>query len=455
MPLKRKHDPGYKLPEVIEPEENCCICIPIPNDFNHKMAFLGQLDELGYWWNWERDELKQGREAAAVWRKIVACVREDMNMNDCGCGDRKITNQRWTSDGRLEISYDNGETWENGDEFDARFNSVVFPGIPGTDGEEKRCQAANSALAVFMEEKSKSSAILGGAGTVGALIASVAAAIAATGVGIVPAAIIALMGGILVAIVQSGQTVFDNSFTSLIWDEFFCSLYCQMEDDGSYTEAGWQGVIADAASLPNYPANAWLSGMVKSAGVVGLTNAARTGYAGSRDCDSCPCDDNWCYYFDFSTGDLDWEVVTAGGYLNGSWPGSPGWTTTDTVNTSTDPDSANRLVYIQQALAGTILTKIEMTYDFTGGFYDTTTLRALIFFVNGVDVRNIQRAAMMNGTSLVETWEGQIGGVNDVFLWIRPSRDISSPYSYSGSAVIRSVRLEGKGDNPFGVDNCP
>lgn len=291
MAPKRKNDPGYKLPEVISPDENCCICIPIPNDFNHKMAFLGQLDELGYWWNWERDPDKKGREAAAVWREIVTCIREDMDMSGCGCGGGKgtPTNQRYTEDGHLEVSYDNGETWESGDGNDPRFNSPTFSPLPGADTSDKRCIGANSVVAVLKAEQSASSDILGLAGGFTALLASVVTAVAATGVGVVPAAVIALMGVILNKIVTGGQEVFDDSFTTPVWDELLCILFCNMENDASFSEDQWETIQAEVGAMASYPANEWLAGMIKSVGPVGLTNAARSGMLGSLSCETCSC----------------------------------------------------------------------------------------------------------------------------------------------------------------------
>lgn len=305
MTPKKKHDPGYKLPEVMNPD-TCCICIPIPNDFNHKMAFLGQLDELGYWWNWERDALKQGKDAAAVWRDIVDCIREDLNMSDCGCNDseRVPTNQRYTEDGHLEQSFDNGETWENADDVDPRFNSPIFPPLSGADGEIKKCKGANSVIAILKAEQAKSSGILDAGTGLTALAAAVAAAVAATGVGIVAAVIIALMSGILNAIINAGESVFTGSFTPTVWDDLLCILFCEIEDDGTFTEAGWTAVVSQSAALASYPADEWLAHMIRVIGPVGLTNASLSGVAGSMSCEGCdPCADE-C--------GMGWVTTTAG-----------------------------------------------------------------------------------------------------------------------------------------------
>jgi hypothetical protein len=45
-------------------------------------AFWGALDSLGRWYNWQRDEQKRGKDAAAVWRPLVEAARQ----NDCEAG---------------------------------------------------------------------------------------------------------------------------------------------------------------------------------------------------------------------------------------------------------------------------------------------------------------------------------------------------------------------------------
>lgn len=292
MPIKRKHDPGYKLPEVINPD-TCCICIPIPNDFNHKMAFLGQLDELGYWWNWERDPGHKGTEAAQVWRSIVQCIREDLNMSDCGCGDDKPTNTRINPDtGLYEVSYDGGLTWELDPASDPRSSGTIFPPLPGDSGATLRCQAANSAVGFFEDLQGQELEQLEANASVADIITGLIGALSGIGLifAFVPAAIAALLAFVVNKFAHMIAEDFDGEFTGATWDDLLCILYCTMEDDGSFTEAQWQFAKDQCITTIGDYAGYWLSDHINLVGVVGLTNAARAGYPGTRDCEACLCD---------------------------------------------------------------------------------------------------------------------------------------------------------------------
>lgn len=69
MPYRTK--PGWVLPEVIDNGQRKCIQINIPDDFFHRIAFWGALEQLGWYNAWERDDAKRGKDAAALWRGII------------------------------------------------------------------------------------------------------------------------------------------------------------------------------------------------------------------------------------------------------------------------------------------------------------------------------------------------------------------------------------------------
>jgi len=288
---------GYLIPEVINPDENICVCVPVPKEWGHIRAFLGQLTELSKWQTWQPDGTTNATQSARRWFDIVECVSEEIDCimaNGCGCDGDNVTNRRYTADGHLETSTDNGETWQNADADDPRFNSAVFSPLPGADGDDKKCVAANAMVAWLRAEQDKASDILGAAGGAAGLVAAVVAALVATGVGVVAAVVIGIMGAILNAVAAGGQTVFDDSFTTQIWDDLLCSIFCNIRDDGSFDEAGWQNVIGETLGFSEYPANEWLSYMIKTAGLVGATNMARSGLQGSASCESCDCDPIEC-----------------------------------------------------------------------------------------------------------------------------------------------------------------
>lgn len=64
----------YLLPETIEPNNYRCFVVRVPDDPNYLAAFFGQMNQLCYWWEWERDEAKQGKDAARVWRNVFESI---------------------------------------------------------------------------------------------------------------------------------------------------------------------------------------------------------------------------------------------------------------------------------------------------------------------------------------------------------------------------------------------
>lgn len=289
---KRKNDPGYLLPEVINPEENCCICIPIPNDFNHKMAFLGQLDELGYWWNWERDTDKKGREAAQVWRKIVECIREEMNMSGCGCSDDGEYNvlERFNSDGQLEASTDGGVTWHLAPERDARNAVILFPPRQ-TGSADDKCLSAENAAGFFKATMDTIFAQLAaGGGAAGAAPAVIALLITIgfpTGLG----AALALVYGLISAVIGLVSAGLDGTFDTAFYDALKCSFYCVIDEDGTLTKSDLDQVFTDMSAYVggNVIPIAAIGDILNTVGEKGFTNAARGDSIPTSDCSDCNC----------------------------------------------------------------------------------------------------------------------------------------------------------------------
>lgn len=75
-------DGGYLLPEVIDPPR-VSLCIQIPDDPNHIIAFWGALEQLSKWWNWQRDDAHTAKEVAAVWLDVWKKARESFYAGDC------------------------------------------------------------------------------------------------------------------------------------------------------------------------------------------------------------------------------------------------------------------------------------------------------------------------------------------------------------------------------------
>lgn len=272
--------PNFEIPDVINPTGRRCIQFMIPDDAQHVAIFAGLTRQLLDWQRWERDELKRGTLVAQVWREVWNSV--DWSGEDCmGCCPEP-TNRRYNENGELEVSYDGGVTWEPSPVDDSRISGAIAPPIAGADGEEKKCIGAASVAGyvkqAFLEDLTEGATYA----DLNAAAVAVIAALGVTGVGILIAAAAA-------AIFILGVSATVSAFTAEVWEDFQCILYCYIEDDASFTEAGWQGVKAEVLDTFTGVVSAVLYNWVNSIGSVGLTNSARSGFATEGDCSECEC----------------------------------------------------------------------------------------------------------------------------------------------------------------------
>jgi len=56
---------------------------------------------------------------------------------------------------------------------------------------------------------------------------------------------------------------------------------------------------------------------------------------------------------------------------------------------------------------------------------------------------------MTDGTNLTDTWDGDVTDPSSITFYLRCAHNHTD-----GSATIKGVTIGGKGDNPFGSDNC-
>lgn len=296
---------GYLIPENINPDENICICVPVPKDWGHIRAFLGQLTELSKWITWEKTGGTEAAQAARRWFEITECVQEaiDCAMSDgCGCGSSaKPTNTRINPEtGIYEESFDGGITWIPAPEDDIRSSGTLFPVIPGSDIAAKKCQQANSVVAFLEAQQARELTDLENNATIADMITGMIGALAGIGLvfAFVPSAIIALLAFVVNTFAHLIADDFGDKFTTATWDELLCLVYCEIQNDGTISESGWirlqLEVVAEIGDYAGY----WLKDHINLIGVVGLNNAANASYPATRDCDSCSCnpeclDESW------------------------------------------------------------------------------------------------------------------------------------------------------------------
>lgn len=426
MTSKTQKKGGWILPELLTGYELLCVQLKIPDEIHYRAAFSAALQSLCYWWNWEHTYQSgdtRGTEASQYWRGIIdtyLCVENDPGSNGlgCGCGCKKPTNQRYTADGILEQSFDGGTTWER-DNSDPRFNSPIFPPITGDDGADKRCAAAASAAKFIDDDIVQKMNTTDAAADLLLLIAA-AVAILITGFTSAPL-VIALVS----QVIAFGVDATKAAFTTEVWDTFRCILYCNMNDDGSFTEAQWQTIKTQIFDqLGSSIAGTFLRDTVNAFGPAGLTNAARSGTVATADCSDCTdCPPEWCHEVDFTSTDGGF----AGAY--GTWVSGQGWVGT--------PAGTGVSVVVSRALSSADYTHAEMTVECAGD----GTCNTVIFLDGGV----IQNAAPVpTGTYYADgNWTGST-------IMLNPS----SGAAQGGDVTMTRVLFRGTGTNPFGTDNC-
>lgn len=452
--MTKANKPGYQLPEIIVPEENICVCVPLPKDWGHIRAFLGQIVELGYWYNWERDDDKRGREAAAVWREIFECINEEVNCimsTGCGCGggiNTQVVIHRTNPDtGYPEISTDDGVTWVSDPE--SIYNkAVVIAPIDAMDTEVMRCEAANNVVENMKDLQQKYSAHIGQINNLTDFIATLLAdAVALLLTGIVGAALLPFITVLIPKIIGVARDIFNTTqedydalFTTDVWNDTLCIVYCLTPDDGEYTEQEWSAIrnqlLGKLGSGTN-TAGANLESMVNVWGVEGLKNASRLGSGGEGNCDDCECTDEWWYEFDFRDSAFNkyFAIVNDDGqYQSG--------------------------VGYKVVLSDGYEVRIE------GNFGFNINLIGWIIEHQGTDLSNYNRSVsvvghgyanldtnatpVIDGSDLYAASNPPLGALvtSGVGAFFRGAGD-------SGHSNVRFVRivLHGRGYNPFGADN--
>ena len=177
---KPKTDGGWLLPAVIDPPKRVGVCVPVPDEPEHRQAFLGALLELARWWNWQRDPLRRGREAAkvwmAIWHDVLNQLQEgegcetmafDVRQNeDTPCILEKTDGDVWVPWANLKLCSPKVPPFVSGDDIFVSYDGEIIrveelpPDVDtittsdarrpaGDNSDEARCLAALNAANVF------------------------------------------------------------------------------------------------------------------------------------------------------------------------------------------------------------------------------------------------------------------------------------------------------------------
>jgi len=422
---------GYMLPEVIEPEENICVCVPIPKDWGHIRAFLGQLTELSKWQTWEKDGTTNAALTARRWFDIAACVAEEIDCamanKGCGCTDPvgRIYRHNPETD-RLEQSDDGGATWENAP--DPRYDSALLQPIEGATIDDVKCISATNAMSYFKDELIAQASTWTTFATVVAGIITVVIGLLTGGLGA------ALAVDLAATFINAGIGAVVLAFTPEVYDRFKCNLYCHANDDGSWNEADLEAIKVQIDIDETGAANSVLKGWIDQLGTVGLTNSGRLNLGNEADCTACGCG-GWCYRFDFTLSQLAW-VINTDPVTFGKYTASVGFQQNDDFT----PVDA---IEITSPSINRVLTNVKIFFDpsLTGsnpniiGYRDGFT--ELMF-----------NQSFSGATFSVNLTEGLF--VNTLNLDVDPN--FGGQQQWTGTIV--AIELSGTGTNPFGTDNC-
>jgi len=275
--------PPWKIPDVIDPPNRRCIKIEVPDDPQHIQILWGVLRGLSDWQRWEQEPSHKATLVAQVWRKVVYAI--DWSIMSC-CPE--VTNSYYDENGILQVSYDGGLTYEPAPS-DPRFSAPLAPPLTSTEGDTRRCEAANNVVGYMKSTADQliADALLWGeiSGMIGAIIAIIFVLLEIGSGGALTPLLLALSAALL----GTGQAAFDAAMTTDVYDSLLCIVYCHTPDNGSYTAANWQQIKAEIAAQITGIAEKFLYDTVNAMGLAGMTNASRTGLSYGGDCDSCVC----------------------------------------------------------------------------------------------------------------------------------------------------------------------
>jgi len=417
-----RYAPRLEALPVPEPLWNAAplLCLQVNDEWvSHILGVLIALDQPDAWIGNE-DEIYAARQQ--VNEIMLAFMEVCDDMSGC-CPDPLI---RVNADGTIEKSDDGGVTWIPVGNTDPRTTIPQFPPLGGDDGDEKKCSSANNVLGQFKDGIAKFEGYFDTTATVVEFVAACAGAIAALifapfTVPFIVAAIIALMS----AVYNVGKAAYVASFNDGVYGELLCILYCNCQDDGTYSDENFSAIRDAIASNFSSIASDAFTVLLNGVTLTGLNNMAKTPTGSDTSCDSCHCDDTWCYFFDFTVDSYSefWSGITTTenpAVFNTSYVDGVGW-----VTGNASPNYSG----------------IKISEDYLGNLTQVT------FAENGTDVDFM---ALLNaGQDVIVNY-----GISDRnFDGTEPSYEFLG-IGLRSATVIINCTLQGTGINPFGFNNC-
>lgn len=215
----------------------------------------------------------------------------------CCCSDVAIQIRVNPETGVIEQSSDGGTTWQP--QPNGLPSYIVQPPPPVTSGVAgTKCDAAtnlagqvNAWIDQVSNDFTTATTLLEfGQAVVLAIVGAVLVVITGGGLAPLEALILAALGAALAAAWGAGKAVFDAYWTTDIKDQILCAAFCNIGDDGSFTDAQFSAFWGQVNSeLPPSPAKMLFMGFLSSGGKAGLNAMAASGLSADSDCASCDC----------------------------------------------------------------------------------------------------------------------------------------------------------------------
>jgi hypothetical protein len=328
-------DGGWVLPTVIDPPDRLCVQLHIPNDLYHIMAFWGALQELCYWFNWQRDDLKQGSAAANVWKEVIQAANYQFNSdNPCpgDCDPTMIYDIR-TIGCELQVKRTEGGLWEPIGDFSAcgatgpagpagPVGPQGPPGVcddqvgpdasggvpdpvpaPGMTQQDAACSVAKALTAKVIDLTVEIYDQTLNAAPVALALTAVGGILMLGMGGLVIGTIALVLEGVTI---ESAQARKDAALAAR--EEIMCALLCSLPYSNGINRATLDAWALDVAAM-TFLGNADVARViqalyVKEARIVAEI-AATTPETG---CDDCECVGEYDVTFDFRTGLHGWTI---------------------------------------------------------------------------------------------------------------------------------------------------
>lgn len=261
---------------IPDSSEECSYCLTE----KQVELLLGIIEPIGWrtrWWSdddtpIDTDEIEAFRADIAR-RLMMSC-----------CGDEAPNKFRYTEDGTLQMSTDNGGTWEDAPNFDPRNNSTVFP-PPEISGEsDAKCVAATSMAQAIKQQVSAQMTDDMTRYDIGELIKDWINTYIQTSNPFT--ALMTVVANQIFALVLS---VLLPALTDDIYDLLQCIFFCNIADDISFSDGRVEAVRDQITSDIGGVAGVFLEHLVYLLGTVGMTNLARSQFSSTGDCDECGC----------------------------------------------------------------------------------------------------------------------------------------------------------------------